>query len=131
MVFYVKEQTTLLMTGFGPCIKQPVHAMLKTRDGQEFFGSNEMKSCPGETCPRDDLGMVSGEGYCLCKSECSQDFHAEHEACERATAAGADTEGSVMYLTGHHYCCGNCINEMKKVGVSKVIYLDIGKEEEL
>ena len=99
---YIFKNTKALSVGYGPCIKQEVRAMLKLANGKEFFGTNEMKSYPGKTCPRDDLGMVSGEGYDLCKSECSQEFHGEHEAVERAKLVNADTVGSTMFLVGHH-----------------------------
>ena len=128
---YIFKNTKALSVGYGPCIKQEVRAMLKLANGKEFFGTNEMKSYPGKTCPRDDLGMVSGEGYDLCKSKCSQDFHAEHEAVERALEAKEETKGSVMYLMGHTYCCNNCMTQMRNAGVAKVIYVNENNREEI
>ena len=124
----IKNACSLIYKGEA-CIKQPVHAMLVTKDGQEFFGSNEMKKNPGTICPREELGMVSGEGYHLCKEKCHQEYHAEYAAVEIAKKNNIDTIDSIMYLTGHHYCCDNCLTKMRNAGVEKVIYLDTNKEE--
>ncbi len=112
------------------CLKQPVYAMLVTKNGNEYFGSNEMKACV-TSCPREELNLPSGQGYEHCKETCKQDFHAEDEAVKRANFYEADTNGSTMYLVGHHYCCDNCMNVMKKAGVEKVVYIDTLKEENL
>jgi len=128
--FIIKE-TQKLSTGFGPCIKQPVYAMLRTKSGLDFFGSNEMNTSPGSTCPRDDLGYKTGEGYALCKSACSQDSHAEIECIKRAIKQNICTIDSTLFLIGHYYCCENCMGFMLKNGVKTVIFLDDDRQEEI
>jgi len=111
------------------CLKQPVYAMLVTADNKEYFGSNEMKASCVTVCPREELNLPSGVGYHHCKETCQQDEHAEREAINRAKADGVDTVGSTIFLVGHHYCCDECMDKMKKAGVSKVVFIDTGKEE--
>ena len=129
---FVVSQTKNKQNGFGACLKQPVHAMLKVlKNGEQFYGSNEMYSSPGKSCPREDLNLPTGEGYNLCKERCNQKFHAEYEAVERALSSDADLRGSTMYLTGHHYCCEKCSTHMRKHGVKNVFYIDSNKLEAL
>jgi deoxycytidylate deaminase len=111
-----------------PCIKQSVYAMLVTASGREFFGSNWMSTTSGATvCPRVTEGCPSGQGYELCQTVCNQEFHAEVAALRACVEAGETTEGAVIYLTGHTYCCDNCIVEMTKAGIYQCIVLDSGK----
>lgn len=118
------------LTKFRPCLKQEVFTVLVTKDGQEFFGSNEMKACIS-ICPREELNIPSGQGYHHCKETCHQDFHGEHQSCDRAEKAEADTNDSIMYIVGHHYCCDNCLNVMRNANVSKVVYVEENYREEI
>lgn len=111
-----------------PCLKQSVYAMLVTESGREFFGSNWMSTTSGYTvCPRVELNCPSGQGYELCKEICNQDFHAEVSALRACADAGESTQGAVIYLTGHTYCCDNCIQSMTEAGIKFCLVLDSGK----
>lgn len=111
-----------------PCIKQSVYAMLVTANGKEFFGSNWVSTTSGATvCPRVTLNCASGTGYELCQTVCNQEFHAEVASLHACADADESAEGAVIYLTGHTYCCDNCIASMKQAGVYQCIVLDSGK----
>lgn len=111
-----------------PCIKQSVYAMLVTTSGLEFFGSNWMSTTSGATvCPRVTLNCASGTGYELCTTVCNQEFHAEVSSLHACADAGESAQGATIYLTGHTYCCDNCIAEMTNAGVYQCIVLDSGK----
>lgn len=125
---YIKETTTLLAgTSLKPCVKQPVYAMIVTLQGQELYGANWMSNEEVTVCPRVELGCKTGEGYELCKDTCNQSFHAEVSAIRGAELEGYNLLGATLYLTGHTYCCDNCIAEMKRAGLSHAICLDSGK----
>jgi cytidine deaminase len=111
-----------------PCIKQPVNAVLITVAGTKHFGANWMTNQDISVCPRVTLNCVSGEGYEHCIDTCNQEFHAEPAAIDACINAGADTVGSVVYLTGHTRCCQPCQDSMKAAGVRKAICIDNGKE---
>ena len=48
--------------------------------------------------------------------------HAEVNAIRNAKKT--DLTGSELYLTGHTYCCDNCLSEMKAAGIRKVFILN-------
>jgi len=125
MVFYKENLKKIIISGYDSskisCLKQPVHAMIETKNGKRFFGSNTMGNNPG-ICPR--LGMKSGEGYDLCKDICKQEFHAEVSAIKNAQKNGEDLKGSTLFLTGHTYCCSNCTEKMKEAGIENVEIVD-------
>lgn len=100
---------------YGPCAKQVVTATIITSDGERFVGTNHCKT-PQKTCPRDELGMVSGEGYHLCKEICNQGAHAEVNAISNA---GNKAAGSVIYLEGHTYLCDNCKEAVESAGIKE------------
>lgn len=108
-----------------PCVKQPVYALIVATNGTHHFGSNWMTNQDVTVCPRVELNCVSGQGYHLCKEVCNQDFHAERFAIQLCTS---DTAGATLYLTGHTYCCDDCIAAMKAAGIAKAIVIDSGKE---
>jgi len=105
------------------CAKQEVKAVLQTIEGQNFIGYNDILVNVTE-CPR--AGMASGEGYELCKSVCNQPAHAEIDAIAKALSAGADMDGSTLYLYGHTYCCKQCQQAMYYIGVESYF---IGDEQ--
>lgn len=105
------------ISGLYECAKQNVVAVLVTTTGRVFVGYNGIDKDVKE-CPR--KGMESGTGYKLCTSVCFQRGHAETNVCE--IAGKEHTEGSIIYLYGHTYCCENCIKTMLEYGVSKVIF---------
>ena len=107
-----------------PCVKQPVYALIITTDGKEHFGSNWMTNSNVTVCPRVELNCPSGQGYELCKEVCNQDFHAERFAISLCTS---DTTDATLYLTGHTYCCDDCIAAMKAAGIKTAVVLDSGK----
>jgi len=98
----------------GKCIKQETIAIIEN-NGQYWIGSNWCHNTQDE-CPR--VGMISGEGYELCKSICGQLNHAEVDACMNA---GIYAKGGTLYLLGHTYCCDNCKSVMSEFGIKEVI----------
>ncbi len=106
-------------TGGGPCAKQVVRAVLVTRKGNVYEGTNWCKA-PQKECPRKDL--ATGEGYERCVEVCHQRAHAEINAIHSAEAIeGHDLSGSVMVLFGHYYACEECLNEAAVHGVQIVV----------
>jgi hypothetical protein len=100
--------------GNGNCVKQNVAARLHTADGEVFVGTNRCHN-PQTECPREVQGMRSGEGYHLCIEVCQQPAHAEVDAIRQA---GEKARGSIIYLAGHTYACGNCQEAAKAVGAT-------------
>ena len=96
--------TKINEAGQGRCVKQNVVATLIAEEGGVFVGTNRCNN-PQIVCPRDEQGMKSGDGYHLCKEICQQVSHAEVDAIAQA---GDKAKGAVIYLSGHHYACGNC-----------------------
>lgn len=101
----------------GPCAKQVVKATLITDTGLRFIGSNYCVT-PQRTCPRNEAGYLSGQGYHLCKEICHQRGHAEENAIENA---GPKAKGSVIYVEGHTYACENCQRVARQAGVVEII----------
>lgn len=99
------------------CLKQPVYAMIKTKSGKEYFGSNTTNN-KVDVCPRVTLNCKSGEGYEHCKSTCDQNAHAEVMAIKAAMKHESNLQGAKLFLVGHTYCCDNCLLEMKKAGIT-------------
>ena len=110
-----------------PCLKVVVKALIISKDNQEIYGSNDISSSV-DVCPREEEGCKTGEGYELCKNVCKQISHAEVSAINNAKNDGIDLTGASLYLSGHSYCCDNCILSMKRAGISYVYVLDSGKE---
>lgn len=108
-----------------PCLKRSVYAMVLCKDGKEVFGSNwianEVISCPRAELP-------TGQGYNLCREVCGQQHHAETDAIARCVAADVITLDAKMYITGHDYCCDNCLAAIKSSGIGYVKCLDSNKE---
>ncbi len=103
----------------GPCAKQVVRAVLVTRKGNVYEGTNWCKM-PQKACPRKDL--PTGEGYERCVEVCHQRAHAETNAIHSAEAIeGQDLAGSVMVLFGHYYACEECQREAEAHGVQIVV----------
>lgn len=110
-----------------PCLKQTVKAIIVTQDGQRILGSNAINN-DVDICPRVVENMPTGEGYHLCKDVCNQNEHAEVTAIQNAKKQGMDIQGATLMLTGHTYCCDNCISSMKEAGITKAVCVDSGKE---
>lgn len=105
-----------------PCLKQKVYAMLVSLDGRESFGSNWIGTSEITECPRKD--MKSGQGYHYCTEVCGQPGHAEVMAISRCIEEGGDPTGGTLCIVGHSYVCANCLAEVDKHGVEKVLILD-------
>ncbi len=95
-----------------PCAKQIIIATITAVDGRTFVGSNWCRNDIRD-CPR--AGMLSGEGYELCRDICGQENHAEVDACIRA---GEAARGATLTLTGHTYICDNCLRVMNEYGIA-------------
>jgi deoxycytidylate deaminase len=112
------------------CAKQKVGCIIVNIDGDVIgIGNNDtLYECP--TCPRDDAGCVSGEGYNMCIDVCCQPFHAEAAALVYMGSLKAKVVGDIKnvgaraYLYGHHYCCEPCRMELAKAGITEVYILD-------
>lgn len=111
-----KSMHQMVIETQGPCAKQTVTATIITKDGECFSGTNACEN-PQKECPRDVLGMKSGEGYHLCKEVCNQTAHAEVNAIK---LAGEKANGSVLYLEGHSYACDNCKGHAESAGISEI-----------
>jgi deoxycytidylate deaminase len=110
-----------------PCLKVIVKALIVTQDDKEIIGSNDINRRI-DKCPRVDQGCKTGEGYHLCAEVCHQNSHAEVTAIENAKKGKIDVKGAKLYLTGHTYCCDNCLMSMQRAGISYVHVFDSGKE---
>jgi hypothetical protein len=97
----------------GLCAKQVVVAVI-ANNGKLYYGSNWCVT-PQSRCPR--AGLPSGQGYELCKTICQQHAHAEIDVCREA---GKDCSGAILQLFGHTYCCDECKDFMKKMGVAGI-----------
>jgi deoxycytidylate deaminase len=105
----------VLEVGENRCAKVTTVAIIINGD-KIFVGSNSVGN-PQKTCPRDEAGFKTGEGYHLCKEVCNQGAHAEVDACQKA---GEHAKGGTLILMGHYYCCDNCIKVMEEHGIEKV-----------
>jgi deoxycytidylate deaminase len=99
----------------GPCAKQTVTATIVAVDGIHYTATNHCLT-PQAVCPRQ--GMVTGQGYELCRRICNQPAHAEINAIERA---GAKARGGVLFLVGHTYACEACTVAATEAGIVKII----------
>lgn len=70
-----------------------------------------------------------GEEFDLCPG-CHTDFHAESNVIRKANDLGVDMKDVDIYMYGHYWCCGDCWDKMKKIGVGKVILPDTYKKFE-
>ena len=97
------------------CAKKEVTAVLITKDGGDpsFFIARNLCSNGQEVCPREE-----GEDYTKCKTICKQEGHAEVVVLKKAKKRAIN---SIIVLMGHDHCCEDCIDAMKKAGVSEVI----------
>jgi len=99
----------------GKCAKVTTIAII-VNNGEYWVGTNWCE-IPQETCPRDEQGFKTGEGYELCKDVCLQRYHAEIDACINA---GLNAKGADLYLIGHYYCCDDCKKVMKEFGIKNI-----------
>lgn len=97
------------------CVKRMVTAVLVTKDGRHYVGTN---SClePQVQCPRQD-----GDDYEKCKTICKQNMHAEASALFQAYP---NTIGSTLYLFGHFHLCDSCTRLCNKLGVKDVVIVE-------
>jgi deoxycytidylate deaminase len=98
---------------YNRCAKQITIAIIENK-GSYWIGTNWCRK-PQKKCPR--KGMLSGEGYELCRTICDQSGHAEENAL---SAAGKKASGGTLYLIGHTYCCSNCKNQLRDAGIEKI-----------
>ena len=101
----------------GPCAKQVVKAVIVSKEGHVYEGTNYCNNFQS-ICPRDTQGYKTGEGYHLCKDICDQPAHAEVNALKEA---GKDAEDATLYLTGHTYACDSCKSACSSAGISKIV----------
>lgn len=92
------------------CAKKVVTAVLLTKDGRQYTGTN---SCdhPVIDCPR-----VKGEGYAKCKYICRQPAHAEIDAMRQAFVNKSPLKGGIMKVC-HHRVCDDCQTAMIEAGI--------------
>jgi hypothetical protein len=111
--------TRVEQKNIGQCVKQNVVATLLSESGGTYVGTNHCYN-PQKTCPRDVLGMKSGEGYELCIDVCNQSGHAEVNAIRKA---GDESKGAIIFLQGHDYACGNCTSVAATAGIKEIVVL--------
>jgi hypothetical protein len=100
------------------CAKQQVYCiLLNNHNNICSFGSNYCNT-PQKLCPR--TGSESGIGYDLCKSICNQQYHAEIDDIHNINES---SNPITMILINHHYCCDNCLNKLKEIGVRNFIFI--------
>ena len=112
-----------------PCIKRPVYCVIVSEDNKCVFGSNWINDKSVIECPR--ANYPTGEGYHLCKEVCKQEYHAETDALANAIKLGVITHGASLYMTGHNYCCNNCLAALRASGIKYVKCLDCNKDYNL
>ena len=125
---FITQNTLTSNYNFHTCIKQSVHAMIVSVNEEIVYGLNKTENYVA-VCPRVELNMKSGEGYDLCQSVCKQGAHAEVDAVANAIKSNIDLTDSILYLTGHTYCCDNCLKEMTIANI-KQVYI-IGENNEI
>lgn len=94
------------------CARRVVKATLIAADGRRFIGWNYCEN-PQPVCPR-----LPGEGYGPCVTVCRQPAHAEVVALD---LAGDAARGATVYVEGHTYACGACLDTARRVGASVVL----------
>jgi deoxycytidylate deaminase len=99
----------------GPCAKQTVTATIIAENGDTYLSTNYCLN-PQVSCPR--AGLLTGEGYELCKDICRQVGHAEVNAI---TLAGVNAVGATLYLKGHTYACDGCKQAAKEAGIKEIV----------
>lgn len=99
------------------CLKQVVKALIYQR-GEKLLlvAYNDIENESVSECPRQ--GMLSGEGYELCKSICNQQGHAEIQAVDKAIELGIDLSDCYLVIEGHSYICNECQSYMRKHGLT-------------
>jgi deoxycytidylate deaminase len=76
-------------------------------------------------CIRKMLGVPSGKGYWLCPGCATNSSHAESRlSSEIQNQNIKDLENPELYLWGHWWCCKDCWDNMRKIGVHKVFLLE-------
>ena len=108
-----------------PCLKQIVGALIVTKNNDKIYGYNNINK-KVDMCPREILDLKSGEGYDLCHSVCKQNSHAEISAINIAKSNKLNIKGSTLFLSGHTYCCDNCLEAIHREGISKIVIIDTG-----
>jgi len=116
---FITQNTLTANHSHYTCSKQSVHAMIVPLKGDIIYGMNKTLNYV-TICPRVEQNMKTGEGYHLCKDICDQGSHAEIDAITNAIENNIELLGSSLYLTGHTYCCDNCLNKMKIAKIKNV-----------
>lgn len=101
----------------------PAGAVLVKNGKTVGSGANGSTYHDEHGCKRARLGIPTGQGYELCEG-CHPRNHAELRAIEDALANGHITNGAVLYLWGHWWCCEACWEAMTKAGVFQVCLLE-------
>ena len=87
------------------------------------MGANGSDYHKTHQCQRVILGCKSGEGYELCEG-CHPKNHSEQKAIKNAQDYGNDTNGAVLHLWGHWWCCQDCWEAIIQAGISQVFLLE-------
>lgn len=103
------------------CRKQTVLCVIVREDGEAYVGVNTC-SIDGDTCPREEQGCASGEGYHLCGPQ----VHAEIAAIRQAEGS-EDLEG-VAFITGHDYACKECTLALRDENVHTLHFCDTAED---
>lgn len=78
-------------------------------------------------CPRIALGSPSGKDYDYCPDNCHHDNHSEANAIRLARTKGISLEDADIYLGGHWWACGPCLEKIEKAGIARVYLADDAK----
>jgi hypothetical protein len=107
-----------------PCDGKNVGALLVSPKGTHYFAQNmRLKDDP---CPRRADGLETGKGYSYCERLCYTCGHAEDQVVQDA---GADAEGSTVYIVGHTYACPDCTMVMNDAGVRYIGFISPPESE--
>lgn len=74
-------------------------------------------------CERVRRGIQTGERYDLCEG-CHTKNHSEPRVTNDAIANNYNTNGAVLYLWGHWWCCEPCWEAMIKAGITQVCLVE-------
>ena len=104
------------------CLKQIVKATIYDQNDEVIsVGYNDITKEEVTECPR--KGMVSGEGYHLCKEVCGQEAHAEIVALRNA--GSRDLNNCYLKLEGHSYACEPCKQALRLRGINTIMIEEI------
>ena len=80
-------------------------------------GPSGLAHCLDIGCPREKLGIPSGQQHELCRG-----IHAEQNAIIQAARYGVSIEGSVLYCTTQP--CTQCTKMLINAGITEIVYAE-------